>query len=349
MKIQSSNIEMSALSTKTEIYSKQESLDVKDSRTQLQDNNDDAGVIVELTDNSKENLKNATALNKTNRTQASGGMGGLSSEDEFKLNIIQRMIEALTGKKFKFVMPSMNLQGTSGGGSFGVGSSSSTWSISYQSKEEYYESESVSFSAGGTVTTADGKTISMDFELNMSREFYNSTSQSLTVSGGGGNMVDPLVINYSASSAGLSDTKFSFDLDADGTSDQISTLLSGSGFLALDKNGDGRINDGKELFGTQSGDGFADLAAYDGDGNGWIDENDAIYDKLRIWVKDSNGNDKLFALGEKGVGAIYLGNVQTEYGLKNAQNSQNGQLRQTGVFLRENGSAGSIQHIDMTV
>ena len=41
---------------------------------------------------------------------------------------------------------------------------------------------------------------------------------------------------------------------------------------ALDINEDGKINDGKELFGTASGNGFGDLAAYDQDNNGWIDE-----------------------------------------------------------------------------
>ena len=44
-------------------------------------------------------------------------------------------------------------------------------------------------------------------------------------------------------------------------------MLNGSGYLALDKNGDGTINDGSELFGTRNGDGFADLAQYDEDGN----------------------------------------------------------------------------------
>jgi hypothetical protein len=117
----------------------------------------------------------------------------------------------------------------------------------------------------------------------------------------------------------------------------------------LDKNGDGVINDGSELFGTKSGDGFKDLAQYDNDNNGWIDENDSIYDKLRIWTKDENGQDKLFALGQKGVGAIYLGSANTDYYLKNASNVTNGEIRKTGVFLNENGSVGTVQHVDVAV
>jgi hypothetical protein len=128
---------------------------------------------------------------------------------------------------------------------------------------------------------------------------------------------------------------------------QISFVGSGSGFLCLDLNGDGRINDGSELFGPRTGNGFAELAAYDEDGNGWIDEADSIYERLRIWTRDAQGQDILFALGAKGIGAIYLGYSDTQFSMRDSQNQENGQLRSTGVFLREDGSAGSIQQVDL--
>lgn len=89
------------------------------------------------------------------------------------------------------------------------------------------------------------------------------------------------------------------DLDADGMEDQISFVLPGSGFLALDLNGDGRINDGRELFGPETGDGFAELARYDEDGNQWIDENDPVFERLRIWTKDAEGRDVLRPSGKR--------------------------------------------------
>ena len=93
--------------------------------------------------------------------------------------------------------------------------------------------------------------------------------------------VDPLVVNFDGTAAQLSDAKFSFDLQRDGQNETLPTLGSGSGFLALDLNGDGKINDGGERFGPRSGDEFADLAQYDGDGNPWIDEADPIYCAVR--------------------------------------------------------------------
>ena len=157
-------------------------------------------------------------------------------------------------------------------------------------------------------------------------------------------MADPLVLNFKGGAAELTEQKYRFDLDSDGTGEEISFVGPGSGFLALDRNGNGTVDDGSELFGTRSGDGFADLGAYDDDGNGWIDENDEIYDHLRIWTKDENGNDQLLALGVKGVGAIYLGNVNTGFTLKGADNSTAGAIRSTGFYLSEDGSSGTIQH-----
>ena len=159
-------------------------------------------------------------------------------------------------------------------------------------------------------------------------------------------LCDPLVINLEGNVAQVSDQTFFFDIDCDGVEDEISKLIAGSGFLALDKNGDGVINDGSELFGTQSGNGFADLAQYDSDGNGFIDENDEIFDKLKIWCMDENGQPHLYSLKEKGVGAIGLMHTGTQHSLTNESNETNAVIRNTGFFLFEDGNAGTIQHVD---
>ena len=214
------------------------------------------------------------------------------------------------------------------------------------SEEVWFEEEErMSFSTAGTVVTADGREISFNMNVGMSRSFAQYYKQESTDVFA---MCDPLVINLNDDVVGLSDQKFYFDLDCDGKEEEISTLESGNAFLALDHNKDGVINDGSELFGTKTGNGFADLAQYDEDGSGWIDEADSVFDKLKIWVKDENGQDKLYTLKEKGLGAIYLGSSETDYALKSASTGQiNGQIRRSGVFLYENGMAGTIAHVDM--
>ena len=117
--------------------------------------------------------------------------------------------------------------------------------------------------------------------------------------------------------------------------------------MAYDKNGDGKIGNGSELFGTKSGNGFKDLGVHDGDGNGWIDENDEIYDELRIWTRNEDGTDTLLTLKEADVGAIYLGNASTEFSHIGNTFLHTAQTRASGVFLRESGGAGVVQQIDL--
>lgn len=217
--------------------------------------------------------------------------------------------------------------------------------LNYSHETIHTESEHTTFSTVGTVKTADGREINFNVNVGMSRDFQSRFAEDLQLARF--SLCDPLVINLDGDAADVEDQTFYFDIDADGEEDEISRLGKGSGYLALDKNGDGVINDGSELFGTQSGDGFADLAKYDEDGNGWIDENDAIWDKLKIWCKDENGKDVLYRLADKGVGAICLQKASTDFTLQGQGGRTQGVIRSTGVFLYENGLAGTIQHVDV--
>lgn len=214
-------------------------------------------------------------------------------------------------------------------------------------KTEYYrEQERTSYQTKGTVVTADGREIEFNLSFAMSRSFeryYNEKYEAKVVS-----FCDPLVINLDSTMPEVSDEKFLFDIDGDGVLDAISRLSGKSGYLALDKNGDGQINDGTELFGTKSGNGFADLAEYDSDGNGWIDEDDEIWDKLMIWCMDGNGKSQLYHVSEKGIGAICLQNVSSNFSLNSLKTNQtNAAVRNTGIFLYENGNVGTVQHMDL--
>ncbi len=212
--------------------------------------------------------------------------------------------------------------------------------------ETLREYEATSFAAHGTVRTADGRTVDFSMELDMCRDY--SCQRSVRQSGSA-ELRDPLVINFDGKAAELSGTRFEFDLDADGTVERIPGLVAGSAWLAFDRNADGCINDGSELFGARSGNGFADLACLDDDGNRWLDEADTAFGQLRLWEQDETGAGTLSTLGEKGVGAIYLGSVQTPFALTDAENEKRGYIRASGVYLREDGGVGSVQQVDLAV
>ncbi len=219
--------------------------------------------------------------------------------------------------------------------------------IEYDRHEVRTETEQTSFQAAGVVRTSDGKEINFQLSLQMQRSY--SEESNISLRSGDGIRKDPLVINFNGTSAQLQSQRFSFDLEGDGSKEKVAMLGANSGYLALDLNQNGKIDSGKELFGVASGDGFADLAKLDSDGNGWIDENDAAYSQLRVWTPTADGGGHLVTLKEKQVGALYLGKTATPFELRDSNNQSFGAVRASGVYLSENGSVGSLQQIDLTV
>ena len=205
-------------------------------------------------------------------------------------------------------------------------------------EREVYESEKLDVQMFGCVKTATQE-IKINMDISFSSTFMQKHQLLKT------QFYDPLVLNFNGELPDLDTQNFSFDIDCDGESEQISMLKKGSGFLALDKNGNGIIDDGTELFGTQNGHGFYDLRRYDSDSNGWIDENDPILEKLRIWEKSADG-DTLVALGEVGIGALYLGFTQNSFEIKSENNETLGRIRSNGLYLNEDGTSGLMSQID---
>ncbi len=278
-------------------------------------------------------------------------------QNDPRLRILIDMVEALTGRKMR-VFDAGQLQATANPASVPNLSAAAAvsapaeaavapagWGLEMDRHEFISESETTQVSAQGVVNTADGQQISFTLQLEMNRSFVQETS--LSIREGDAVRKDPLVINFNGTGAQLTDAQFAFDLDADGQQEKIAFVTSGSGFLALDKNRDGQINNGTELFGTRSGDGFADLAQYDLDANQWIDENDAVYSQLKVWQRDASGHDKLDTLAQSGVGALYLGRVASPFSVRTDANQTLGQVRSSGVFLYESGAAGTLQQVDL--
>lgn len=220
------------------------------------------------------------------------------------------------------------------------------WGIRYSRYSEEVKAQQVDFSAKGKVVLEDGREIQVDYHLHMSESSYKRSMESFKA---GDALLDPIVINYNGPSTELTQEKYAFDIDMDGTKDQISFATNGSGFLALDLNENGQIDDGSELFGPSTNDGFAELSQYDQDGNGWIDENDEVFDKLRIWERGPDGTSKLMSLGEVGIGAIYLKDATTLFDLSDDKLDMQGRVRTSSIFLREDGTAGSVHEIDLVV
>ena len=99
-------------------------------------------------------------------------------------------------------------------------------------------------------------------------------------------LISPLILDLDGDGfelVSVEDSDVRFDLDADGFAETTGWLLPDDGFLALDFNDDGIINDISELFGNGETSGFVELAALDTNTDGIIDSADARFLDLRIW------------------------------------------------------------------
>lgn len=211
----------------------------------------------------------------------------------------------------------------------------------------HYEQEQAFFFSRGFVATEDGRSIGFSLDLALDRAFLSETREETFIRLNRMNLTDPLVICLDKGVPSLSELFFSFDLDNDGKQDRIHFASPGSGFLALDRNQDGQINNGSELFGPGTGNGFDELAVFDEDQNSWIDEADQVFGQLRVWTRDENGEQRLISLKDAGVGAIFLGKAATEFNMTGSGNELKGRVRSFGLFLHEDGNVGSVQQIDL--
>jgi hypothetical protein len=130
-----------------------------------------------------------------------------------------------------------------------------------------------------------------------------------------------------------------FDHDNDGIRTSTGWVGSDDGILVLDRNGDGVINDGSELFGdsvtlkdgSQATNGYAALAEFDSNGDGKVNAEDTNFEQLKVW-RDLNQDgvsqtNELFGLTELGIQSLNLNHTNTDTALGN-----DNILAQTGSF-----------------
>ncbi len=202
------------------------------------------------------------------------------------------------------------------------------------------EAETTQVAFSGQFETAAGAQINLDLQYARERSYSVTT---FSASATNGQAKDPLVLNFNGLGAALSPQQTQFDLNSDGHSEALPTLVSGSAYLALDRNHDGRINNGKELFGPLSNNGYAELAKLDSDGNGFIDSADAAFSQLLLF----RPGEATQTLASKDIGAIFLGSVASPARLTDSNNQSLGQLRATGFYLTNQGGAGLVQQLDL--
>ena len=149
--------------------------------------------------------------------------------------------------------------------------------------------------------TGDGFSLSIagvrvqSFQLELEREVAQS---------------DPLQIDLSGDGFETTGLSWSvrWDITGDGVSEDVSVASDDDAVLALDRNGNGRIDSGKELFGEQNGhaNGYAQLRRYDDNHDGVIDASDNIFAALKLLRWQTDGSQQLQTLADAGIASLSL-------------------------------------------
>lgn len=163
--------------------------------------------------------------------------------------------------------------------------------------------------------------------------------------------VDPLIFDIDGDGlkpTGILDGTY-FDLDGNGKKERMS-WIRGDGLLVYDRDGNGLIDDGKELFsnftvlanGTLAKSGLQALAEFDENKDGVIDEKDSIFSQLRFWMDNGDGiseGGELKTLKELGIKSISL---KTSGIIENINGIE---IRNQGSYTKEDGSTGTYGEI----
>ncbi|QKF82749.1 hypothetical protein [Halarcobacter ebronensis] len=278
----------------------------------------------------------------------------LSIKDRMIKTLIEMLLGKFKGKKTKeSIYPFSNELKNKNyifNPSFSNGTNINSYGASFETTETYYQKSSVYFETKATINTNNGS-FNINLNLSYTQEFYEQHKTKIELYEV--NLQDPLIINFSDDASGFdnidNEMTFKFDINSNKEKEDLPLLKKGSGFLALDKNNNNEIDDGSELFGAKTGDGFEELAKYDEDGNNWIDEADSIFKDLRIWQINENGENNLITLGQAGVGAIFLSSIASGFSYSQSYGNQTASLKESSIFLKENGEAGLITSVDLVV
>ena len=157
-------------------------------------------------------------------------------------------------------------------------------------------------------------------------------------------MVDPLILDIGGDGIRTTNAAGSnayFDFAGDGVRTRTGWVSAGDGFLVLDRNHNGTIDSGVELFsnftpltnGTLAASGFDALREFDANHDGLIDRKDAVWSSLRIW-RDANGDGtsqagELLTLDQLGIISINLSKDGTVSALENGN-----MVRGSGTFVQ---------------
>ena len=257
----------------------------------------------------------------------------------YSIGTIKRLLEQLTGEELQgWVDPAELNSALNGANNNAAPEQPQNQNATGVTIREWsYRYEAISADFSGSVALDDGSSFSWSMQFEMSYEEFSYSERTEQ------QMKDPLVMSFNGRPAELTGKSTAFNLTDNAK--QIQQLAQGQYYLAKDSNKNGTVDSGNELFGPTTGQGFAELATFDEDKNGLIDQQDSIWENLWLWRPEDKG---LYSLKEMGVAALSVDSIATPFNLRHKGEVQ-GRLERSSIFITEDKDVGLLQQIDLKV
>jgi hypothetical protein len=201
---------------------------------------------------------------------------------------------------------------------------------------------SSSNSQSDSSSNSSSSSSSSSTQLNVQMEFSFQFTGSIQMASGQVQQSDP--ITFDLDGDGFELTSYldgaQFDITGSGKASSTAFIKGGDAFLAIDNNGNGVIDSGKELFGDQNGaaNGYEELSKLDSNKDGVINKNDKDFDKLLLFKDNGNGkteNGELLSLADGGIEELNL-----KYQNVSKSTSGGNKIGQIASYKRTDGSTG---------
>jgi len=187
--------------------------------------------------------------------------------------------------------------------------------------------------------------LNYNFDLTSQRTSYSRIEMTAAA------LKDPLLVQFGSQALGDIKSEKVFDINQDNTLDELPIFSGDIGYLVFDQNGNQQADNGSELFGPTTGQGFMELAQLDSNKNGFIDAEDQAFEQLYIWQpnEDSSQAEQWMSLKEAKIQAISLSAINTPFNFYDQSGQIQAQLRQSSFSISDEGVARGVHQVDVRI
>lgn len=213
------------------------------------------------------------------------------------------------------------------------------WGMIYEESTRTVSYQSASLVAEGSLTLADGSSLAFTLDWKQTSLRIEESSSRLAL--GDARLTDPLIFDLDGNGLAFNGT-MPLTLAGPGPA-LVARPADADALLVHDGNGNGLVEAG-EVVGASSGNAFQDISAFDSDGNGWIDKNDAVWVELRLL----DGAGKMHPL-DGSIAALATRSVALPYQHLDDDGGLQAVGRRGGVAIAADGTARAVAQVDLVV